>query len=725
MTKSTVDLKALLKNMTLEQKIGQLIQLNANFFTKSESEITGPVEWFGVGEGKLRLIGSTLNFQGADEMKTIQDKHLAEDPNNIPMVFMMDVIHGFRTIYPIPLALGCSFDPELVADCSRMAAKEASAGGVQVTFTPMVDYVRDARWGRVMETCGEDPYLNSVMGATQVKAFQGDDMADPDHVATCVKHFAAYGGAEAGRDYNTVELSEHILREFYFPAYKACLDAGSPMVMPSFNNLNGVPSVANKWLMNKILRQEWGFDGVVISDYAAVNELCGHAHSVAENLKQAAKLAFECGCDIEMMSPGYSRYLQELVEQGTVTEEQVDRAVMRVLELKRDLGLFEDAYHGASAEKEMALAVCPEHRAIARRAAEESAVLLKNNGVLPLSTDIKTVAIIGPFADNNQIKGFWSCNGRDEDCVTVKEGVQALLPNAEILVARGCSEVWNDYSTDGFAEAIETAKRADAVILCVGENQAYSGEGNCRTDLRLPGVQSALVKEICAANANTAVVLFNGRPLVLSDINDVCPAILDMWFPGSEGGSAAANLLFGKVNPSGKLSMSFPKAVGQCPIYYNRTMTGRPKSKGEDVHQPYSSNYIDCGNLPLYFFGEGRSYTTFEYESMTLDRKEMTADQTITVTVTLRNAGERTGKETVQLYLRDMASSTVRPIQELIAFEKVELAAGETKTVTFTVKESMLRLWNTENEFVSEKGTFRISVGYADHMAFTEEFKLV
>ncbi len=723
MTKSTVDLKALLEKMTLEQKIGQLIQLNASFFTKSESEITGPVAWFGVGDGKLCTIGSTLNFQGADEMKTIQDKHLSEDPNKIPMVFMMDVIHGFRTIYPIPLALGCSFDPELVADCSRMAAKEASAGGVQVTFTPMVDYVRDARWGRVMESCGEDPYLNSVMGATQVKAFQGDDMADPDHVATCVKHFAAYGGAEAGRDYNTVELSEHILREFYFPAYKACLDAGSPMIMPSFNNLNGVPSVANKWLMNKILRKEWGFDGIVISDYAAVNELC--RHGVAEDLKQGARLAMECECDIEMMSPGYSRYLQELVEEGVVSEEQIDRAVMRVLELKRDLGLFEDPYHGASAEKEMALAVCPEHRAIARRAAEQSAVLLKNDGVLPLSADIKTVAIIGPFADNHEIKGFWSCNGRDEDCVTVREGVQALLPNAEILVARGCSEIWSDCSTDGFAEAIDMAGRADAVILCVGENQKYSGEGNCRTDLCLPGVQSELVRQVCAANANTAVVLFNGRPLVLSDINDACPAILEMWFPGSEGGTAVAELLFGKVNPSGKLSMSFPKAVGQCPIYYNRTMTGRPKSKPENEHQPYSSNYIDCGNLPLYFFGEGLSYTKFEYESMTLDRKEMTADETVTVTVTLRNAGERAGKETVQLYLRDMVSSTVRPIQELVAFEKIELAAGETRTVTFKVTEPMLRLWNPDNEFVSEKGTFRLSVGYADHMTFTEELRLV
>ena len=722
MSNSSADLKTLLDGMTVDEKIGQLIQLNAEFFAKSASEITGPTEKLGLDPKSLPTIGSSLNFHGANEMRAIQDKHLAEDPNKIPMIFMMDVIHGFRTIYPIPLGMGCSFDPALVEECSRMAAKEASAGGVQLTFTPMVDYVRDARWGRVMETCGEDPYLNGVMGAAQVKAFQGEDLSDRDHIATCVKHFAAYGGAEAGRDYNTVELSEHVLREFYLPAYKACIDAGVVMLMPSFNNLNGVPSTANSWLMQQVLRREWGFDGIVISDYAAINELC--RHGVAENLREAAKLAFANGCDIEMMSAAYHKHLRELIEEGTFTMEQLDRSVMRVLQLKKDLWLFEDPYHGASAEREAAVCLTPEHRALARRAAEESAVLLKNNGVLPFSDSVKTVAVIGPFADNKAIKGFWACCGKDEDCVTVKEGVEALLPHATVLVAKGCSNQWNEGETDGIEEAVAIAKQADAVILCVGEPQNYSGEGNSRADLGLPGAQSELVKRVSAVNPNTALVLFNGRPLVLTDIDEVTPAILDMWFPGSEGGAAAANLLFGKANPCGKLSMSFPKAVGQCPIYYNRTLTGRPKKKPEEVHQPYASNYIGCGNLPLYFFGQGLSYTEFVYESMTLDKTEMKADGRITVTVTLRNAGERNGKETVQLYLRDLFSSTVRPIQELIAFEKVALAPGETKTVTFTVTEPMLRLWNPENKLVSEPGDFTLSVGYADHMLFTEKFTL-
>ena len=723
MAKSNVDLKKLLDGMTLDEKIGQLVQLNANFFTTSASEITGPAHKLGIDEKGIATIGTTLNFKGANEMRNVQDKHLAADRNKIPLIFMMDVIHGYRTIYPIPLAMGCSFDPELVKDCTRMAAKEASSGGIQLTFTPMVDYVRDARWGRVMETCGEDPYLNGVMGAAQVKAFQGDDISDPDNIATCVKHYAAYGGAEAGRDYNTVELSEHILREFYLPAYKACLDAGAPMIMPSFNNLNGVPSIGNRWLMKKILRGEWGFDGIVISDYAAVAELC--RHGVAADLKEAAEMAFDCGCDIEMMSAAYYKHLRELIEEGRFSEEQLDRSVMRVLELKRDLGLFEDPYHGASAEKENRVCLTPEHRVIARRAAEQAAVLLKNNGVLPFSEKVKKIAIVGPYADNNAIRGFWSCNGKDDDCVTIKEGIAALLPNAELLVARGCSAEWNECSTDGIDEAVELAKSADAVVLCVGEPYRYSGEGNSRADISLPGVQEELVHKVLAANPNTAVVMFNGRPLVISSWNEEAPAILDMWFPGTEGGAAAANLLFGKANPCGKLTMSFPKAVGQCPIYYNRTSTGRPKTKPEYEHQPFSSSYIGCGNLPLYFFGEGLSYTTFAYESMTLDKNEMTSDEKITVKVTIRNTGDRAGKETVQLYLHDLVSSTVRPIQELIAFEKIELEAGEAKTVTFEITEPMLRLWNPENEFVSERGDFTISVGYADHFAFTEGFKLV
>ena len=723
MAKNKVNLKKLLAGMTIEEKIGQLEQFNSNILGESVAEITGPREKLGISEDFVPMVGSTLNFHDANEMIAIQKKHMEEDRNRIPLLFMMDVIHGYKTIYPIPLALGASFDPELVAECSRMASKEASAGGIQLTFTPMVDYARDARWGRVMETCGEDPLLNSIMGAAQVKAFQGDDLLNPDNIAACVKHFAAYGGAEAGRDYNTVEISERLLREYYLPAYKACIDAGVVMIMPSFNSLNGVPSIANKWLMNDVLRKEWKFKGIVISDYNAIGEL--ERHGITANRREAARMAFECGCDIEMMSTSYYSDLKALIEDGVFSEKQLDDAVMRVLKLKQDLGMFDDPYRGASAEKEAAVCLTPEHRAIARRAAEESAILLKNDGILPLSTNTKKIALIGPFASTNEIKGFWACNGKDEDCVSVYDGIKALIPDAEITAVNGCSAQWNELDKSGFDEAIDAAKNADVVILCLGEPQKYSGEGNSRADIGLPGVQNELAKAVIEANSNTAAVIFNGRPLVLTELDEICPAILDMWFPGTEGGNAAANLLFGKANPCGKVSMSFPKAVGQCPIYYNHPSTGRPKRTAEDVHQGYASNYIGCGNLPLYPFGHGLSYTTFEYESLVLDKNEMTKEGKINVKITVRNTGDRAGKETVQLYMRDLYASTVRPIQSLIGFKKIELAAGERKTVEFEITEPMLRFYDANCKFISEPGDFTVSTGCADNLILTENFKLV
>ena len=724
MAKSNVNVKKLISQMTLDEKVGQLIQLNMSFFRESAADATGPLAKFGIEEDFLPKVGSILNFASAEEMISVQKKHLEEDRNKIPIIFMMDVIHGFRTIYPLPLGLGASFDPELVKECSKMAAKEASAGGVNVTFTPMVDYVRDARWGRVMETCGEDPYLNSVMGAAQVKAFQGDDLSDFDHIATCVKHFAGYGGAEAGRDYNTVEISERLLREYYLPAYKACIDAGVKMVMPSFNSLNGVPSIANSWLMNDLLKKEWGFEGVVISDYNAIGEL--KKHGITDDMKLAAKMAFECGCDIEMMSPTYYKYLCELVEEGSIPESKIDEAVERVLELKKELGLFEDPFRGATTEKEMEVALTKAHREIARRAAAESAVLLKNDGVLPLSKDIKKLAIIGPFASENAIKGFWACNGKDEECVTVEEGFRNLLPNAQITAVKGCGALYNDLDTSGFKEAVKAAKKADAVVLCLGEPQNYSGEGNSRADIRLPGVQEELAKQIAAVNSNTVAVIFGGRPLVLTELDKTVPAIIDMWFPGTEGGNAAAALVLGDSNPCGKVSMTFPKSVGQCPIYYNHPSTGRPKNvkKPDDVHQAYASNYIDCGNLPLYSFGHGLSYSSFTYESLELDRDEIGADDEITVTVTVLNDSDRAGKEVVQLYMRDLWASSVRPIQSLIGFEKVYFEPHERKTITFKVSEPMLRFYDFDCNFISEAGEFTLSTGYADHLIHTKSFTL-
>jgi len=717
------DIKKILSEMTLDEKIGHLMQLNGIQILESEAEITGPDMKIETKDDYTKVLGSVLNFANASEAKMLQEAHLEGDPHKIPMLLMMDVIHGYRTIYPVPLGLGASFDPDLVYECTRVASKEASAAGVHVTFTPMVDYVRDARWGRVMESCGEEPLLNGIMGAVQVKAFHGDGIDKPGNLATCVKHFAAYGGAEAGRDYAQVELSEHTLREFYLPAYKACIDAGVDMLMPSFNSLNGVPSTANSWLMKKILKDEWKFEGVVISDYSAIEELI--KHGVAADYKEAAKLAFENGCDIEMCSTAYYQHLKELILEGVFTEEQLDEAVLRILDLKNKMGLFEDPHHGASTEAENEAMLLPESRETVRKAAEQCAVLLKNEGILPLSDKTKKIAVIGPLADNHEILGFWSCHGVDDESVTVKEGIERLLPDAEIVAYEGCSYLHGTTDRSGFSEAVRAAGNADAVILCLGEPQYYSGESNCRTDITLPGVQLELAKEVISANPNTAVLTFSGRPLALTGLSKIAPAILHMWFPGTEGGSAAANLIFGKANPCGKLSMSFPKAVGQCPVYYNHPRTGRPKEENDDEFVIYQSNYIDCGNLPLYPFGYGLSYSNFVYEGLELSSDKLTAEGEITVKITVHNNSDIPGKETVMLYMRDTVASNVRPIQQLIDFKKLDFDANERKTIEFTVKEEMLRFWNNDNEFVSEKGEFRISTGYADNLIHTRSFYLI
>ena len=723
MKSKKINIDKLLKEMTVDEKIGQLIQITSNYFGDTEGAVTGPWSDLGLSNEDLKTVGSCLNFRNAESAIRIQNDHLKGDRHKIPLIFMMDVIHGCRTIYPIPLALGASFDPEIVEECSRMSAKESAACGVHVTFTPMVDYVRDARWGRVLETCGEDAYLNGVMGEAQVRGFQGDDLSNPESIATCVKHFAAYGACEGGRDYNTVEISERALRTYYLPAYKVCLDAGSPMVMPSFNDFNGVPSIANQHLIQDILRKEWGFDGVIISDYNAVGELLNHR--VAKDLREAARLAFSNTCDIEMMSMAYHEALKSLIEEGVFTEEQLDASVRRILELKERLGLFDDPYHGASPEKEQTACLTEEHRDIARRAAEASAILLKNDGTLPFSKDIKRIALIGPYADNKQIRGSWHCFGEEKDTVSVKEGIEKLLPNAEIVAVKGCGNAFDDTDKSGFAEAIEAARSADAVILCLGEHEKYSGEGTSRTSINLTGPQDELAEEIIAANKNTAVLLFNGRPLEISKLSKIAPAILDMFFPGTEGGNAAANILFGEVNPSGKVSMSFPKSVGQCPVYYNCYTTGRPKPLPDDERKPWLSGYIDCGNLALYPFGYGLSYTHFTYESLELDKNSMTDDGEINVSITVINDGDRRGKEVVQLYMKDLVSSACRPYQELVAFKKIELDAGERKTVTFTVKEPQLRFWNASCQNISEAGDFELSTGHADNLLLTKTFTLV
>ena len=715
-------LKTLLHSLSLEEKVGQLVQCNAGQFVSNSLRITGPDGKELSSEELNRVMGSVLTFENARQAKALQDKHLQADPKKIPLLLMLDVIHGLRTTYPIPLAMGCSFDDELIEECADMARKEAAACGVHVTFNPMVDTARDARWGRILETNSEEPLINARMGAALVRVTQGDELSSPENIACCVKHFAAYGAGEAGRDYNTVELSERILRESYLPAYKACVDAGARLIMPSFNALNGIPSVANKWLMKQVLRGEWGFSGVVVSDYNAVGELVDHG--VAKDLPDAVRLAMDAGCDIDMVRNAYYLHLAGLVREGVVPEAAVDEAVMRVLQLKNELGLFENPYHGADEETEKKLYLCPTHREIARRAAEESAVLLKNNKILPLSEQLKCIALIGPFAEETHLNGFWSRPGAEKDTVTIPEGIRALLPKTNLIIERGCSAEIGDTDESGIQAAVIASKAAEAVILVLGEPENYSGEGRSRADLTLPGPQMKLAREVIKANPNTVVVLFNGRPLVLTELAETASALLEMWYPGTEAGNALVRLLWGKANPCGKLSVGLPRSTGQYPMPYNRMNTGRPKPQPDSKAFPFTSCYLDTPNLPLYSFGYGLSYTDFVYESLSINKDFIRKNEVLQVTIRVRNTGNRAGKEAVQLYMRDLVASVVRPVQQLIDYRKILLAPGESKDVIFTVTEEQLRFWNYACRQVSEPGEFELSTGFADHLLLTKRFEL-
>lgn len=698
----------LLEKMTLEEKIAQLIQLATPFYKGASDggQITGPIEEMGISEETVRNSGSVLGASGAKEITNIQKKYLEENPNGIPLLFMADVVHGFKTIFPIPLAIGCSWDAEAAEKSAAVAAHEAAVSGVHVTFAPMVDLVRDPRWGRVMESTGEDSYLNSLFARAFVRGFQGSDLTnDPTRVAACVKHFAAYGAAEGGRDYNTVEMSERTLREQYLPAYKAALDEGCEMVMTSFNIVDGIPATGNKPLMRGILRDEWGFDGILISDWDAIREMIDHG--VASDEAEAALLAIEAGVDIDMMTRCYVNNLKELVENGTVAESLIDEAVLRILQLKAKLGLFENPYRGADEEKEKEVVLSDRHRELAREIAAKSCVLLKNDGVLPLKRDQK-VALIGPFAENGDILGSWSWHGKREDAVTLRDGVLQKIDSSLVSSSEGCGI---DMGTEEqLSAAIETAQEADILVLALGERSGMSGEANCRADIRLPKVQVELVKKLQALGKPMVAVLFNGRPLDLHGVIDEADAVLEAWFPGTEGGAAVADLLFGDTNPSGRLSMSFPYSVGQIPVYYNSFNTGRPKVNDE-VDQEYVSKYLDIPNSPLFPFGFGLSYSSFEYSNAAISSVEMTPDSSITVSVKVKNTGSVASEETVQLYLRDMSAEVVRPVKELKAFKKITLDPGKNETITFTITEEMLRYHHANLEFKSDPGVFTAYIG--------------
>lgn len=731
------ELKQLLNEMSHEEKIGQLVQLVGAFYQDNlDSVVTGPARELGITEQDIKLAGSILGTYGAADLKKIQKEYMDNHPHHIPMLFMMDVIHGMKTIFPMPLGLGATFDPELAGHAAEVAAKEAAVSGLHVTFSPMADLVRDARWGRVMESTGEDPYLNGLFAAAQVKGFQGNDMKESGKVCACVKHFAGYGAAVAGRDYNTVELSEHTFREFYLKAYQAGIDAGAGMVMTSFNTVNGVPASTNRWLMRDILREEMGFDGVLISDYAAIQETIAHGASADE--KEAAKLALEAGVDIDMVTSIYAANLADMIQDGTLKEELLDECVMRVLKLKNRLGLFENPYKDADEAAEKTVILCEEHRKLAREVAQKSFVLLKNDGLLPVDKN-KKIAFIGPYVDCKQINSSWAVTGDSKDCVTIREAAEEVFDSSKTVYVNGSpildldcelvgfteavkSEVTEEDCKKMLTEAVEAAKEADFVILPLGEHYLQSGEATSRAMIEIPSIQMELFREVVKVNENVAVVLFNGRPLDLREISKKAKAILEVWLPGTEGGHAIVDVLTGMVSPSGKLSMSFPYCVGQVPVSYNAYSTGRPIAPG--VKERFKSKYLDIPNTPLYPFGYGLSYTKFEISGVELSAAEMSHGEVIEAKAVITNVGERAGTETVQLYIQDVAGSVVRPVKELKGFEKVELQPGESKKVTFKIDEAMLEFLRIDGTVGSEPGEFRVWIANSSLTDNYESFYL-
>ncbi|WP_163881478.1 glycoside hydrolase family 3 N-terminal domain-containing protein [Paenibacillus favisporus] len=714
-------LTELLNQMTLEEKIAQLLQLTANFHEGGESQITGPLEEMGITESMVTASGSVLGLSGAQSVIDVQKSYLSKSRLGIPLMFMADVVHGFKTIFPIPLAIGCSWDTELAEKSAEIAARESAVSGIHVTFAPMVDLVRDPRWGRVMETTGEDPYLNSLFARAFVRGYQGKSLKDePERLAACVKHFAAYGAPEGGRDYNTVNMSERNLREQYLPAYKAALDEGCEMVMTSFNTVDGIPATGNEKLMRGILRDEWGFDGVLISDWASIREMI--AHGAAEDDCEAAYRAIRAGVDIEMMTPCYVQHLPGLIESGRVDEALVDEAVLRILRLKDKLGLFDNPLRGADPEREREVLFCQEHRNVSYELAAKSSVLLKNEGgLLPLAPG-KKVALIGPFAQSDDILGWWSCVGVKEDAVKLGTALQERLAEGQLVIAEGSGVVSVEQSQ--IDAAIAAAQDADVIVLALGEDSAMSGEGGSRTNIRLPEAQLELVRQLKKTGKPMAAVIFNGRPLDLHGIIDEADAVLEAWFPGSEGGAAIADILIGRVNPSARLTMSFPHSVGQIPVYYNHYNTGRPMNP-DKTEERYVSKYIDSPNDPLLPFGYGLSYTTFEYGELKLSGNEITANQPLQVSVNVTNTGDRAGIETVQLYIRDVAGEVVRPMRELKGFVRLELAPGESADAVFTITEEQLRYHHSDLTQASDPGTFQVFVGPNSRDTRAESFRLV
>jgi beta-glucosidase len=696
----------LLAQMTLEEKVGQFNQYSGR-------EVTGPASdrkntlLASIRNGQ---VGSMLNVKGVKDTREIQAEAL-KSRLHIPLLFSLDVIHGYQTTFPIPLAEAASWDLDAIRLGAHVAAKEAAASGIHWTFAPMVDVGRDPRWGRVMEGAGEDTYLGSQIAKARVLGFQGEKLGGTDAVMACAKHFAAYGAALAGRDYNAVDMSEQQLWEVYLPPFKAAADAGVATFMNSFNTLNGVPATGNSYLQRDILKGQWKYPGFVVSDWGSIGELANWGF--AADKADAAQRALNAGSDMDMESDAYHQKLAQLVKGGQVKMDLVDDAVRRILRKKFELGLFDDAYRFSDEKREKQVLADPQNRAAARQMAQKSLVLLKNeNATLPLTKSLRKIALIGPIAKaKRDLNGSWTVDTDTTRITSLYDGLrQRAGKTTELLYAKGCT-VSGD-SRAGFEQAVAAAKSADVIVLAVGETWDMSGEAKSRTDIHLPGVQEDLFKALKATGKPVAVVVFGGRPLIFDTIAEQADAILYAWWPGSEGGTALADVLYGDYNPAGKLPITFPRNVGQIPIAYNQQYnTGRPVTRPGDIR--YKSAYIDAPNTPRYAFGYGLSYTTFNYSDLKISQAQLKASESVQVSFTLTNAGKVAGEEVAQLYLRDPVSSVVRPLRELKDFRKVSLKPGESKTITFTIDKDKLAFYNAKLEWQAEPGKFNLMVGSA------------
>lgn len=710
--------EALLQKMTLEEKIGQLNQYTGDW------EVTGPVTNSGnkVEDVRQGKIGSMLNVRGVQHTRALQEAAM-QSRLKIPLLFGQDVIHGYRVTFPIPLAEAASWDLDIIEKSARIAATEASASGIHWTFAPMVDVARDPRWGRVMEGAGEDTYLGCLIAKARVKGFQGKGLGNLDAVMACAKHFAAYGAAIGGRDYNSVDMGLRTLWEVYLPPFKAAVDAGAATFMNSFNDINGIPATGNSYIQRDILKGKWGFKGFVVSDWGSIGEMIQHGY-VKDNY-EAAEAAIKAGSDMDMESRSYINNLSKLVKEGKVKEDLINDAVKRILYKKFELGLFDNPYRFSDEKRERQTLNKPEFLDAARDVARKSIVLLKNeNQLLPLSKELKSVALIGPLVKSEKdMQGFWSIDwGKEDHLISLFEGMKNQAGKTRLLYAKGC-EI-SDTSRAGFTEALKAASEAEVVVMAMGEKYDMSGEAKSRANIHLPGVQEELIRAIQATGKPVVVLLMAGRPLVFNWTADHVPAIVYTWWLGSQAGNAIADVLYGNYNPSGKLPMTFPRSEGQIPIYYNYFNTGRPAQNDQDTH--YRSGYIDMQKSPRFAFGYGLSYTTFEYGDLKLSADKMTGNEKISVSFTLRNTGKTAGEEVAQLYLRDMVAQPVRPVKELKDFQKVLLKPGESKTITFTIDKEKLSFYNDNLEWITQPGEFKIMIGgSSDGTKLEQSFSLV